>query len=126
MIISLDDNGQWVKGVPAGKEPFFAYSDQTATDVQSSGLLQGLSCSGQFTLETGYLVDGSYVTGTPIKASTSSLGSIEETTLDAGDDIIGFASRGLVNTINSNSGVIAVNGAVNVVELQTNWQPVHS
>src|ERR1019366_8107957 len=60
MLISLDVNGQWVKGVPAGKVPFFALADQSDTDVLSSGLLVGLSCNDEYEIETGYAVTEAY------------------------------------------------------------------
>jgi hypothetical protein len=50
-LISLTA-GAWVLGCLAGCEPFIAFADSTDTDVQSSGLLLGLSCAGQYKIET--------------------------------------------------------------------------
>src|SRR4051812_25714523 len=66
MLISLDVNGEWIKGVPAGKVPFFAWHDQTDTDVTSSGKLLGLSGAGKYELQTAYIKSGdTFAEGTP-------------------------------------------------------------
>ena len=129
MLISLDVNGQFVKGVPAGKKPYFAWHDQTDTDVVSSGLLLGLSCAASLELQTAYYDNGqTYVNDSPLKADTSgNVGNVTITTTSGGADIIGFATHGgrqdITNT-NSEGGTIA--GPNYVLSLATRWLPVHS
>src|SRR4051812_15033914 len=71
MLISLDTNGKWIPSILVGSSAgtsvggvafgpdaanslsYFAFSDDTDTDVKSSGLLLGLSCAGEFELQTG-------------------------------------------------------------------------
>jgi hypothetical protein len=75
MVISKIWNGtlnryEWTKGLVAGAEPFIALEDALEKSVRASSRLPGLSCSGQFTLQTGYydsvvaptgVTDGAYV-----------------------------------------------------------------
>jgi hypothetical protein len=129
MLISLDNNDNWVKGVPAGKTPYFAYHDQTDTDVKSSGLLLGLSCAGNFEIETGYFKsDDTYVTDSPLIAgTTSNVGSVAKGTLTGAADIIGFATRGgRQDTTKTNSEAGTIAGPNYTLTLATKWLPVHS
>jgi hypothetical protein len=131
-LISIDSNGEWVKGVPTGKMPYFAYHDQSDTDVVSSGLLLGLSCAGDFEIETSHIdAAGVYNDDTPLAAMTAGdVGKITPTTFAAtGNDIIGFVSRkGTgnngrhdVSKIDSQFGTVA--GPNYTVILTTRWTP---
>jgi hypothetical protein len=105
MVISIDSNGEWVKGCAAGDVPYIAYHDQSDTDVLSSQLLLGLSCAGDFEIETGYFDNtDTYVRDDVLIAGTSALvGSLDKgvalqsETLSNGAsivDVVGFVSKG--------------------------------
>ena len=97
MIISLNSSGQWVAGALAGTIPYVAYHDATDTDVLSSGLLLGLSCLGDFEVETTHF-DGSaaYVADAPLKAlATSDSGKVALASSMADTaDFVGYVTRG--------------------------------
>ncbi len=59
MVISKVWNGtlsryEWTKGLATGAEPFIALEDALEKSVRASSQLPGLSCSGQFTIQSGY------------------------------------------------------------------------
>jgi hypothetical protein len=103
MIISVNANGNWVAGCPQGSVPYLAYHDATDTDVASSGLLLGLSCLGDFEVETTHF-DGSatYNVDAPLKAlATTDSGKVAlcaapggNTVYDDTSDIVGIVTRG--------------------------------
>ena len=104
MIISENANGNWVAGAVKGAIPYIAYHDATDTDVLSSGLLLGLSCLGDFEVETTHF-DGSltYVSGSPLYAKvTSDSGKVGIPGAAGGNgilanntyDFVGFVTRG--------------------------------
>jgi hypothetical protein len=129
MVISLDTNNEWVKGAPAGKMPYIAYHDQTDTDVKSSGLLLGLSCAGNFEIETGYFKsDDTFATNSPLKAGTSGqVGNVVLGALDGSADLIGFATRGgLQDTTKTNSEAGTIAGPNYTLTFATKWQPVNA
>lgn len=136
-VISLDSNGEWILGAPAGKTPYIALSDSVDTDVNSSGLLPALSCAGKFEIETAYYTVDSTLVGEdiPVIAATAeaNAGDITDGATDGTADIIGFTSRGGLHDLNApaengNSGpkveVNATDG--NVVTFITNWQPLNA
>lgn len=56
-IMSLNTSGKWVKGQSsAGKTCYIALSNFDDTDVRASNKLPGLSCSGEFEIETPWYV----------------------------------------------------------------------
>lgn len=140
MVISLDSNGQWVKGAPAGKHPYVAYHDQA--DVTSSGKLLGLSCTGDYVFQTVFFdTSGTFPDSTPLLAdATASAVSgvrmglpgylakgVARTTPAAGTvfDIIGFVSNaGKVDRapIDSNT-TKAADGTVWCLTWTPRWQP---
>ena len=128
-LISLDDNGEWVKGCPKGKEPHFAFQDQTDTDVQSIGLLLGFSCSGDYVIETGWFVEGEslvYGEGKFLKAATGADAGKVTLAANAQDDndVIGFASHGAVqDKAGQNSQAKLTSGKLNLLSLTTKWLP---
>jgi hypothetical protein len=103
MIISINANGKWVAGCPQGSVPYIAYHDATDTDVASSGLLLGLSCLGDFEVETTHFDSTqAYNPDAPLKAATSSdCGKVKlceapggNTVWDDTNDIVGVVTRG--------------------------------
>ena len=115
MVISLADGagiqvGQkvWVLSTGAagaaasGRTPYFAIADDTDTDVQASGKLLGLSCAGDFELQTGYVVelvpgatypviaDGVYGDGKPIIANVAGAGKVTVAAAVATSTIVGY------------------------------------
>jgi hypothetical protein len=118
-------SGAWVLGCAAGAEPYIAFADSTDTDVISAGLLVGLSCAGQFEIETAYFDNTqAYVEGSPLIAGTSGstpaasttnaaiqngafLGNLTLGTLSTAENTLGFASNGG----RQNFSAIATNGS---------------
>ena len=104
-VISLDTNGQWILGCAQGHMPYIAFHDQSDPDVDSCGLLLGLSCAGDFVIETGYFdTTDTIAIDDPLIAGVSTLkGSLDKGTAlyaetAAGSlaaiDILGFAQQG--------------------------------
>lgn len=128
---------EWVLGVAtAGATPHLALQDWNDSDVVESGVLTGLSCSGQFELQTGYfdgnagllfsngsgvaassgtpVANGAYNPDVPLTFSTVIYGNITTTTLGSGVPLIGFASRtrGPLNLNGPGSNGYAINSNV--------------
>lgn len=131
-LISLS-SGAWVLGCPAGKEPFIAFHDSVDPDVQSAGTLLGLSCAGQFEIETGFFDNTQvYVESSPLKADsgsgtyqgTGTTGQITLGTLSTAEDTIGFASNGgRQDRVSIDSQAAPINGHVYVLRFRTDWNP---
>jgi hypothetical protein len=131
MVISLDSNGEWVKGCPKGKEPFISMNDQALdTDVRASGKLLGLSCAGIYEIETAHFETGStYNNGNGLKAMTAGdAGKLDVMSGYNEDvDIIGKVTRGVVDVVGYESGVEKDDdGAILVLTFITGWQPARS
>jgi hypothetical protein len=99
MIISLNDNGQWVRGQSkAGKTCYVALSNASDTDVRASGLLPALSCADVYEIETPWFVlPGTYVADetylyTPLVA-TANAGWIAEDPSPESDTVIGKVTK---------------------------------
>jgi len=135
-VISLTADA-WVLGCAAGKEPFIAFHDSVDTDVVSAGQLVGLSCAGQFEIETGWF-DGTqtYVESSPLKADSGSspssanyqntgiVGQITLGTLSTAEDTIGFASKGgRQDRVSVDSSATPVSGHLYVLCFRTHWMP---
>jgi len=133
-------------GVAQGLEPYIAFADSTDTDVTSSGLLLGLSCAGQFEIETPWFDNTvTYVESSPLKAATggsstanvapgtAALGAITLGVFSTAEDTIGFASAGGrqdATSINSQSGALenSAGGTTNpnviyLLRFKTQWMP---
>ena len=130
MLIVLDTNGEWVKCDSAshgGLVPYFAFQDQSDTDVQSSGLLLGISCAGEFELQTAYFDSTDvWAHGSPVIKGTGALvGSVDKgASFLAAVETVGFASRGgMEDVVAINSEATPVNGHVYVLNLVTRWKP---
>ena len=127
MLISADGNGEWVKGCPAGKVPHFAWHDQDDTDVDSSGKLLGLSCAGDYVIQTGWFDEtgGAITNADFLKAGlTTYLGYVVGCAITDDADKIGKVHQdGIVDLFGVKSGVTVTSGSINVLTLITNWQP---
>lgn len=80
-IMSLDAFGKWTLGQSApDKTCYIALSNSDDTDVSASGLLPGLSCAGQFEIETPWFESGSsYVPDlTRLIAEATKNGNVDE------------------------------------------------
>ena len=99
-IISLT-NGQWVLGGQLSKCPYIAMADDTDSDVVSSGLLLGLSCSGNFEVQTAYLHVGDTFnqdTALTFDGTTGAITAIAMEIFAAGQkDIIGYCTRAKID-----------------------------
>ena len=94
------DKYEFVLGNAAGVAPVIAWSDSADMDVVESGILTGLSCTGNFELQTGYFgVDNgasppvayTYNDGTPLTWSTATLGNVRPAA--STEKIIGYVTR---------------------------------
>lgn len=139
-VISLS-SGAWVLGCAAGSEPFIAFHDSVDPDVIQSGLLLGFSCSGNYTLETGWFTaaSGAYnADNLPLAADSggpslvqpvSGAGCVKLTTLSGGLDIIGFTTNGglqNVTTTNSEATPYGTPAVVNLLSFTAKWLPLHT
>jgi hypothetical protein len=147
-LISLTA-GAWVLGVAAGAEPFIAFADSTDTDVTSSGLLLGLSCAGQYEIETAWFDntvvynESSFLVAATGGSSTANvspgsaaLGAITLGVASANADVIGYAVAGGrqdATAINSQSGSLEAAGIggfvssgaakIYLLRFRTQWFP---
>lgn len=104
-VCFLNEDGEWY--VPSdsselaatkGKVAYIALSDDTDTDVQSSGLLPALSSAGQFEIETAYFEEGeTYNPDTPLKVAVGGYLTPADYVTDADTDLVGACSTGFVD-----------------------------
>lgn len=114
-------------GNAAGSIPVIAWSDSADMDVVESGQMTGLSCAGNFEIQTGYydVLDSAspaaaytYNEGTPLTWSTVTLGNVRPAA--STEKIIGYVTRihgplQLVDTANAvweTSEVVEANSKV--------------
>lgn len=125
MLISLDSNGEWIKGCPTTKEPYWAYHDQADTDVVSSGLLLGLSGAGQYIIETAYFDNGdTYANGDTLIVDGTTGGVQKGAALGTETgDVLGIVqgARNTTTTTNSEGGTLA--GPNYSLTFRTVWIP---
>ncbi|MEK7782014.1 MAG: hypothetical protein AAB370_10995 [Verrucomicrobiota bacterium] len=133
MLIVLDTNGEWVKCDSAshgGLIPHFAFQDQSDTDVQSSGLLMGLSCLGEFEIQTAYFDSTDvWAFGNPVGKGTGALvGSVDKVAsfLSAVEVVAVVSQGGMEDIVAINSEATPVSGHVYVLNLVTKWKPAQS
>ena len=81
----------FVLGNAAGIAPAIAWSDSADMDVVESGILTGLSCTGNFEIQTGFYDSGTYTEGTPLTWSTVTPGNV--CVAVATKPIIGYVTR---------------------------------
>jgi len=131
MAIVLDTNGEWVKATASNGEdkiPYFAYSDQSDTDVLSSGLLLGLSCLGDFEIQTPFFdttPDTPWAHGDPVVLGATA-GTLDKGASNlAAIHIVGHVTRGgMEDIVKINSEALPdVTGKVLVLNLVTRWRP---
>lgn len=133
MLIVLDaTTGYWVKcnaTTHAGLVPYFAYSDDTDTDVLSSGLLLGISCLGEFEVQTAYFnADTTWANSDlVVKGNTTPLtGSVDKASDNTSTgETVGVVTRGGVENLAAiNSEALKdANGQIKVLNLVTRWRP---
>jgi hypothetical protein len=146
-LMSLS-SGSWILGCAAGLEPFIAFADSTDMDVQSSGLLLGLSCAGQYEIETAWFdntvvySESSFLVAATGGSSTANvspgsavLGNITIGVASANADVIGYAVAGGrqdATAINSqsggmeapgNAGFSATGSKIYLLRFRTQWFP---
>jgi hypothetical protein len=123
MIISTDENGQWVKGCTQGRTPYVAFHDQTDTDVVSCGLLLGLSCAGEYEIETAYFTDTTFNRDDALIASAGTPGNVAKAAGSGTEtaDLIGFVSKakrqvqaGRTTGVTGNNNTVAYDPTKNV------------
>lgn len=93
----------------------------------ASGLLLGISCLGEFELQTAYFDSTDvWVHGSPVIKGTGALvGSVDlGASFAAAIETIGVASRsGMSDVVGTNSEAAPVNGHIYVLNLVTKWKP---
>jgi len=119
-VISLLWNGttlqyEWILGVDtgnnAGATPHIALSDSADYDVLEAGNLNGLSCAGQFEIETAFFkANDTYNIDVPLTYDGVT-GNVKATTVAgdaAGAPILGFVTRnhGLKSLVGINSNCV--------------------
>lgn len=92
MLISLDSNGEWVKGCPAGKTPYWANADQDYADVVSSKRLLGYSARGNYELEVGYYKSADVYTIDTQLVPDGTTGNVKKATAN-GEVLVGVVTR---------------------------------
>jgi hypothetical protein len=122
-------NGAWVKcdsdeGGHKNLVPHFALQDQTDTDVVSSGELLGLSCAGNFEVQTGYCDAEAYTEGAPvIKSANAGYVDLGASFL-AAIETIGYVGKGgYEDVVAYNSEATPSNGHQYVLNVVTAWKP---
>jgi len=131
MLIVLDVNGQWVKSSSSDTKntvPFFAFADQTDTDVVSSGQLVGLSSDGVFELQTAFFDNTqTYAVGDPVIKSATAGSVTKGASFLSAVEVVGRVSKGAKEDVVSiNTEALPVNGHVYMLNLVTGWKPAQS
>ena len=112
--------------------PHFALQDGLDKDVVSSGLLTGLSCSGQFELQTGYYSTAgapALSEGIPVTYGTgANVGKVETCAFGDGatKPVIGVLSGNMHAGPISLAGVCSEASNTNMVQLQTQYVAVNA
>ena len=139
-VISLANNPdgdgltKWILGWVAGI-PYIAYNDWNEStgkdeDVLEAGKLPGLSCLGQYEIQTAFWKEAdeaSFVPGTPVSPDGVT-GDIKVGALESGVPIMGYVTRnrGALNLGPTGAGNNGVNSAavnLDVVTFETAYAP---
>lgn len=131
LIVIDGATGRWVRcdsAVHPNVVPYFAFQDQSDTDVQSSGLLLGISCLGEFELQTAYFdTTDPWAFGDPvIKGAGPLAGSVDRgASFLAAVETVGVVSQGGIENIAAINSEATPDGAgrVLVLNLVTQWKP---
>lgn len=130
MLIVLNGSGKWVPSTSSDTKntaPYFAYSDDSDTDVKSSQRLLGLSCLGDFEIQTGYFDDDTYNVGDPVVKSATSGQVAKGASYLSAVEVVGVVSQGAKEDIvKINSESLPVTGHTYVLNLITRWKPAQS
>lgn len=123
---------EWVLGLVSGAIPYIALQDYTDADVLAAGGLTGLSCAGQFTLESAYFVEGTTANWVD-NAAVSAYANDDATAANrgklklaaSGDPILGTVIRQHADLDDarpySSNVVPDADGRVEVVRFDTGW-----
>lgn len=128
-VISLDwnsvlDQYEWVLGGVSGQVPYIALQDSVDPDVVESGTLVGLSCLGQFELQTAYFAaEETYNVDVPLTYDGVT-GDVKPTTFGSGEPILGVVTRnhGTVNLAGKDSSATSLD----VVVFTTNYNETNA
>jgi hypothetical protein len=141
---ATDSIEEWILGVSAANsegglsaEPFIAQQDSADGDVLESGNLVGLSCAGDFELQTAHFKHGdAYPSGTPltfdaVTGDIKAAAAIVAAAAGAQEPILGFISkRSPIDLSGVNSSAVALAGddanyanQIPVVQFRTEWIP---
>jgi hypothetical protein len=130
MLIVLDTDGKWVPSSSSDTKntvPYFAYSDDSDTDVKSSQRLLGLSCLGEFEIQTGYFDSDTYAVGDPLVKSATAGNVAKGGSFLSAVEVVGIVSQGAKQDVTkTNSEASPVGGPVSVLNLIPRWKPAQS
>jgi len=116
---SSDSVYEWVLGGLASTVPYIAVQDDQDEDVLECGAMTGLSCAGQFEIETAYFETGTYADSVPLTWEGATAGNVD--VADTGEDIVGYVTRNSgqksLDKVNSN-----VPAGSEVISFTTNFQ----
>jgi hypothetical protein len=114
---------EWVLGCSGNAIAHIALQDSSDYDVIEAGKLTGLSCLGQFVIQTPHYKEADaalFVQDTPVTYDGLT-GDIKVTALESGEPIIGFVSR--VHGPQDLTGVDSTAPSPKVVIFDTRWLP---
>lgn len=120
--ISADSQYVWKVGCAPGATPHIALQDSVDPDVVAAGSLVGLSCAGQFEVQTGYYTatGATYNIDTLLTYDTQNMGNVVPTTAAAGTLVLGIVTRnhGPISLLGKDSS--ATN--LNVISFRTHME----
>ena len=135
LIAPMDD--EWVLAGALGTDTdldhdpdyYFAFDDSEDEDVIEAGQLPGISCQGQYEVETAFFkADETYSRGTKLTADTDNPGSVRPAA--DGEVVIGTVVSGPRSIVSENSHVapflsdeVTVNPGLNVLRIRTQYIP---
>jgi hypothetical protein len=118
---------EWVLGKDTSADMcYIARKDSLDTDVQSAGTLPGLSCAGQFELQTGFFKTGDTYNDGAYLAADGVTGNLKVTARNSNELILGQVTRirGAKDIAGEDSSVTPdVNGQVLVIVFTTMATP---
>jgi hypothetical protein len=148
MLITIEPaSGKWIPSILPGSAaglsvsgnafgpdavntiPYFAFADDTDTDVKSSGLLLGLSSTGEFELQTGFFDNTqTYAIGTPLIKSATPGNLAKGASFLSAVEVVGIVSNGAKEDIVKIDTQATPDGGGHqyVINLYTRWKPSQS
>jgi hypothetical protein len=102
MVVSLDANAQFVRGLSAGAMAIFALQNQSDFDVttdvgnMAGGVGSGLVAKGAYELQSTEFVAGNYAPNDPLTVATTPAADVGKLKVGVRytDDIVGVVSAG--------------------------------